>query len=80
MLKEDMLNLVAQGLSDQLNRIYNEKMGFALIVFRFGGDEENEKIGDYISNANKNDMIKALRECANRLEKREVIPKTIGEA
>lgn len=40
--------------------------GFALIVFEF----DAPALSNYISNAQRPDMIKALRETANRLEKR----------
>lgn len=40
--------------------------GFALIVFPFG----SPGLSDYISNSNRRDMIKTLRETADRLEKR----------
>lgn len=40
--------------------------GFALLVFAFEGPEAS-----YVSNANRSDMIRALRECADRLEARQ---------
>lgn len=46
------------------------KMGFALIVFEFG----KPGISNYISNAERKDMIKALREMADKLEKHQDIP------
>lgn len=42
-----------------------EGCGFALLVFRFDGKEAT-----YGSNAQRPDMIKALRETADRLEQR----------
>lgn len=42
---------------------------FTLLVF------EEELIGHYVSNANRQDIIKTLRETADRLEKREDIPR-----
>jgi len=48
--------------------------GFSLIVFKF-----NEPgISNYISNAKRTDMIKALKETVERLEKGQDIPATIG--
>ena len=41
--------------------------GFALLVFPFG----NEKMSNYVSNAQREDMIKALRETADRLENKQ---------
>jgi hypothetical protein len=63
-----------RGLADALNPIIDDcfgpEMGFALMLFEF----HNPGIGHYISNAQRDDMIKALRELADRLEEREDIP------
>lgn len=45
--------------------------GFMLLVFEFGGPGGN---ASYISNARRVDMIYALREQANRLERHEDVP------
>ncbi len=50
-------------------------LGFGLIVFEF---HKASEVGNYISNATRDDMIDALREAANRLEKNEIIPKSEG--
>ena len=47
-----------------------EGMGFMLLVFEFG---EN-KVANYVSNANREDMIEVLREKANVLEQKLDIP------
>lgn len=49
-----------------------DELGFALIVFDF----YKPGIGNYISNAQRKDMIVALRELVDRLEKRQDIPPT----
>lgn len=46
---------------------------FALIVF------DEPRVGQYISNANRSDMIKALRETADRLEMRQDVPMVAGK-
>lgn len=53
---------------------YKEKMGFFLLVFPFG----KEQIANYVSNASREDMIKTMRETADRLEKKEDMPPTIN--
>jgi hypothetical protein len=73
---EKGLQFLAGGIKEMLAHLYGKQMGFALIIFEFS----DVGIGDYISNAQRSDMIKALRECADRLETKEYIPKTIGEA
>ncbi len=49
--------------------------GFSLLLFDFG----EEGIAHYISNGNRDDMIKILREKADVLEQNKDIPKTIGK-
>ena len=70
------LTPIAKVLEEVLSELYGERMGFGMIIFRFS----NVGVGDYLSNAQRPDMIKALREAADRLEAGEDIPKTIGEA
>ena len=75
-MNEDLQNL-ATAINISLEALYGEKMGFALLAFRFsdiGG------VGDYVSNANRGDMVKALREAANKLENNETIGRPIGTA
>lgn len=47
------------------------KMGFALILFEFN----KPGIGNYISNGKRKDMVKALRETADRLESKQKVTK-----
>lgn len=53
------LRRIAQAMSEAL-----PGLGFALIVFEFGKPGRS----DYISNGNRQEMITALRECADNLE------------
>lgn len=70
---EQIMRELAAGIQDVLNELFGN-IGFALLLFDFN----NPGIGNYISNANRQDMIKALIECAERLEKNQFIPATIG--
>jgi len=71
------LNALAMAIDQSLKGIYGKKVGFALFMFEFG----SKTAGDYVSNANRKDMIKFMRDLANRLESNDgVIGKTIGEA
>ncbi len=63
-------------LSEALDLIYGQHMGFALLWFTFNDDG----VGNYLSNASREDMIKALRETADRLEQNQDIPSTKGSA
>lgn len=60
----DLMQVAAKNIKDTF-RPFN--MGFALIVFPFG----NPGISNYVADANRGDMIKLLRETADRLEKNE---------
>lgn len=53
------------GFLDHLKANTPEGTGFAVLLFRFDGEEAT-----YSSNAQRPGMIKALRECADRLEAR----------
>ena len=68
---EEQMRLFADLLSMHLRG-----WGFALLVFPFG----DPGISNYISNAQRGDMITALREAADRLEKNEDIPAIQGQA
>lgn len=67
---EDIMRHLAAGIDGVLKDNAGMPKGFALIVFEF----HEPGIGNYISNADREDMIKALRETADRIEKNEVIP------
>lgn len=60
------MRMMGKGISKGLP----EGWGFALIVFPFF----DPGISNYISNGTREDMIKALRETADRLEKRQDFP------
>lgn len=61
------------AIDDFINKDLTEKKyGYVLIVFQFG--DNDEKVGHYISNADRKDMIKALREKADILENKMDIP------
>lgn len=54
-------------MAKEVRKYLPKDFGFTIIVFPF----KAPGISNYISNANRLDMIKALRETANRLEKKE---------
>jgi hypothetical protein len=51
-------------------------MGFALLVFEFNAPG----VSNYVSNAERADMIQALRETADRLEQHHDLPPAVGHA
>jgi hypothetical protein len=68
---------IGKKLEEILPTLYGHRMGFALIVFPFG---KNERTADYISNAKRADMIRGLRETADKIEGGVFIGIPIGEA
>lgn len=56
---------IANTIESQIGS--ENKYGFMVLVFPFG---EDTRVAHYISNANREDMIKALREKADVLEKK----------
>lgn len=69
-IHRDLMNTIAAGIDALFNgdlKGPNRTVGFVLLVFPFG---ESEGRCNYISNgADRNDMVKLLREQANRFEK-----------
>lgn len=67
------MEVLLRSLAEKIDAALHEqfgKIGFALLVFEF----HKPGIGNYISNVKRADMVKALRETANRLEKKQDIP------
>jgi hypothetical protein len=76
-LRNESLDKIAKTLEEILTDLYGKKMGFALFMFPFN---EEGPAGDYVSNGQREDMIKFMRELADRLEAGKDIPKTEGSA
>lgn len=55
-------------MADKISAILPKGFGFVLLVFPFG----ESGIANYISNANRKDIITMLREAADRFEKQEL--------
>jgi hypothetical protein len=71
------MDFALKGLAKAIEAVLKQEfgdLGFALIVFEFGDD----KIGNYISNSDRGDMIEVLRNTADRLERRQDIPPACG--
>ena len=68
---EEVMRATAEGLSS----VFGDK-GFMLVVFEFG----DPGISNYVANGERSDCIKALRECADRLERNQDIPPVQGHA
>lgn len=75
---DKMMRDFARDIDWKLIETFGEnRVGFALIVFEFGPGGEG---GHYISNGRRDDMIQALRETADRLERHEDFGATVGRA
>jgi hypothetical protein len=75
--KARKLDSLAAAIEGALKELYGQKMGFALFMFPFEGEGE---AGDWVSNGQRPDMIKFMREIADRLEKGQDIGRPVGEA
>jgi hypothetical protein len=51
-------------MAESIEKMLPKEFGFTILVFPFS----NPSVANYVSNANRNDMIKALKEAAFRLE------------
>jgi hypothetical protein len=68
---------IMEALGNGIDEFFKENIGahgYALLVFPFG----DPGVGNYVSNVKREDMIDALREAANRLEKNQYMPPCIG--
>ncbi len=65
----DLLNLMGALIVKAAEASEVEKPLFALLLFN------DPKLGQYCSNAERKDIIKALRETADRLDKRQDVPR-----
>jgi hypothetical protein len=70
---ESFMQFLARNIDHDTRQLYGKK-GFVLLLFEFG----EPAIANYVSNANRQDIIKTLRETADRLEKSEDMPAVIG--
>ena len=64
----DKMNALARGIDESFNgdaKGVDRKVGFVLLVFPFG---ENEGRCNYISNADRNDIVTMLKEQVARFE------------
>ena len=71
---ERFISELGSVINETLEETFGQQCGFALLLFDF----YKTGIGNYISNADRTTMVKALRETADRIENREDIPPTIG--
>lgn len=82
--QDRFLRKLANVLDEVLAQEFEHRIGFALFVFEFESDKDDkaalDKAANYISNGRREDMIKFLRESADRLENNEDIGVSIGEA
>lgn len=55
-------------MGEMVKKMLPKEFGYAILVFPF---HNPEGVSNYVSNAVREDMIKVLRETADRLEKKE---------
>jgi hypothetical protein len=82
-IKLIFLRTLIEGVEKLIQQFYGVHLGVCLIIFPFNASREEDGIQggvDYISNAHREDMIKALREAADQLETKQYIPHAEGSA
>lgn len=57
------LQKIAEQLDQDLTKLYGRRMGFALLCFDFNTEDQC----DYVSNGEREDMVKALIEASVKL-------------
>lgn len=62
--REQAANDALQAIAKEIKQKLPEKMGFALLTYEFG-DAENKRMM-YISNSNREDVIKAMLEFVDK--------------
>jgi len=79
-VQDELLADIARALDEIMPQVYGKRMGFALLVFPFNSEPDKGVAADYVSNAKRVDMIRALREAADRFESNEIIGVPQGSA
>lgn len=85
-IMSNFLDYMAASIDSAIQDVFHTRMGFVVLMFPFGETDrpvqkaEGEVGANYVSNADQEDMIKFLRETADRLESRKTIGKPIGTA
>ena len=74
--EEQLLRELAGIVSTILSDGYKQEMAFMLVATPFGLD--NNSVSDYIGNMARGSSIELLRELADRLEKNQDIPASVG--
>ena len=67
---EETMKEIATSLDEAIENSIGKNMGFILIIFKFG----KPGLTNYISNAQRKDIIIGLRESADVLEQNKDIP------
>lgn len=78
--QENQLRVVGKELSAALSMIYPTKMAFMLVLSPFNADEEEDSVVDYLGNMNEEDAINILRTTADKIELKETIHASQGNA
>jgi len=72
--REALMRVLAEAVSNVLGKTASCRVHFTLIVW----PEKDGALSNYISNADRSCMIKALRETADRLETRQDMQPVVG--
>ena len=62
--REEKANAIMQDIAKDISQKLPERMGFALLTYEFG-EVDNKKML-YVSNSNREDVLKAMLEFVNK--------------
>ena len=62
--REEKTNAIMQDIAKEISKKLPEGMGFALLAYEFG-EADNKKML-YVSNSNREDVLKAMLEFVNK--------------
>ncbi len=66
MLKNEVVKNKMQKIAKKVDEELPEGYGFVVLTFNFGKGKDNEMM--YVSNANRQDIVKAMKEWINKTE------------
>lgn len=64
---KEQMQAIATGMDNVLNGQGEKKFGFVVLVFPMNGKEGNRT--NYVSNGNRSEVISAMKEIVERLDK-----------
>lgn len=65
----DMMQILASCIDDAINPPGESKLVFTLLIFN---EEDGDTMVNYVSNGHRDEIVNAMRECADRIERKQI--------